>query len=382
MSEISVSQPHISEELQLLTEFGYSDLDMPYQSVGVRSNKDIREPETHSDMRVLELIATCLTTGKAGNVVAAAFDKRGNVKLVLAKNGDVGSADYMAARTFISDLMVASDWIDLLPFLVNHSKTNVDKRINSLHRSITDIRSTFEKVATVYAFESMEKEFPRSDDYLDVMYVDKAIPTVARVLSDLIQECINGSDFAVDENQQSFMKYVRLVNAAAVLRDSRFLSQLISDPNRANWERIQDAVKLKRRLGKVCQYTRIRQLIEKVQRLPNIPFEWVEESFAGTGEGEFEFCVDPMEAVGRAFNRQLTSEEIDEVAERFPLLSSNWAGPRFYPRIHAELRIILHLSPSMLSESPGQLPLQGPEQLPIGCSKRSCLCCVLWIDAF
>ena len=78
MSEISVSQSHLSEELQLLTEFGYSDLDMPYQSVGVRSNKDIREPETHSDMRVLDLIATCLTTGNPGDVVAAAFDKRGN----------------------------------------------------------------------------------------------------------------------------------------------------------------------------------------------------------------------------------------------------------------------------------------------------------------
>src|SRR5882672_10153444 len=96
MSEISVSQSHLSEELQLLTEFGYSDLDMPYQSVGVRSNKDIREPETHSDMRVLEVIATCLTTGRPGDVVAAAFDKRRNIRLLLAKNGDVGSTDFPA----------------------------------------------------------------------------------------------------------------------------------------------------------------------------------------------------------------------------------------------------------------------------------------------
>ena len=228
----------------------------------------------------------------------------------------------------------------------------------------------------------MEKEFPRSDDYLDVVYTGKDTPTVARVLSDLIQECITASDFAVDENQQSFMQYVRLVNAAAVLRDSRFLSQLISDPNRSHWERIQAVVKLKRRLGKICQYTKIRQLIETVQRLHNISFEWVEESFSGTGEREFKFSIDPMEAVGRVFNRQLASEEIDEVVERFPSLSSNWVGRRFYPRIRAELRIILHLSPSLLSESTAQLPLRGSEQLPIGCSKRSCLCCVLWIDAF
>jgi hypothetical protein len=202
----------------------------------------------------------------------------------------------------------------------------MDKRISSLHRSITGIRSTLEKAATEYAFKSIEKEFPHSGDYRDIMYVGKNIPTASRMLSDLIQRCIIASDFAVDENEQSFVKYARLVNTASVLRDSRFLSQLISDSNRVNWERIQDAVKLKRRLGKVCHYTRIRQLIEKVQQLPSIPFEWVEESFSGTGEGEFEFCIDPMEVVGRVLNRQLTSKEIDEVAARFPSLPNNWGA--------------------------------------------------------
>ena len=120
---------------------------------------------------MLEAIATCLTTGKPGDGVAAAFDKRGNIRLVLAKNGDVGSTDYMATHTFISDLMIASDWIDLLPFLVNHSKTN-------LHRSITDICSTLEKAVTEYTFESTENQFPRSEDYRDVMYVGEDSPVM------------------------------------------------------------------------------------------------------------------------------------------------------------------------------------------------------------
>ncbi|KIM73016.1 hypothetical protein PILCRDRAFT_734683 [Piloderma croceum F 1598] len=119
-----------------------------------------------------------------------------------------------------------------------------------------------------------------------------------------------------------------------------------------------------------------------VQRLPNVPFEWVEESFSDTGEGEFKFCMDLMEAVGHVLHRQLTPKETYKVAERLVSLSSNWMGRRFYPRIHAELRIILHFSPPLLSESLRQLPLRGSAQLPIGCSKRSCLCCVLWIDAF
>ncbi|KIJ35779.1 hypothetical protein M422DRAFT_261963 [Sphaerobolus stellatus SS14] len=44
------------------------------------------------------------------------------------------------------------------------------------------------------------------------------------------------------------------------------------------------------------------------------------------------------------------------------------------------LRIILHFSPSLLSISPGELC--APRELPLGCSKRSCLCCTLWIEAF
>jgi hypothetical protein len=91
MSEISVAQTLLSEELQLLDEFHYSDLDMAYRSAGVRNNKDIRDPDTQ---RVLDLIAVCLTTGKPGDVVAAAFDKREHIRLVLAKNGDFHSEDY------------------------------------------------------------------------------------------------------------------------------------------------------------------------------------------------------------------------------------------------------------------------------------------------
>jgi len=202
------------------------------------------------------------------------------------------------------------------------------------------------------------------------------------VLYDLIRECTDASTFEMKADQASFLQYLRLFGAAHTLQNSRFLLQLTSDRNLVNSERRDGAERLKRRLGKICQYARIGQLIQMVKRLPDIPFRWIEDNFVGTGQGTFETCADPMEAVGRGLRGQSSPEDIDIITERFPHFTRNWERRRFInPRIHAELRIILHLSPPLLSESPTVF-LPPDAQRPIGCSKRSCLCCVLWIDAF
>jgi OTT_1508-like deaminase len=382
MAQISVSQKHLSEALRLLHEFRYSDLNMPYQSAGAQSNKDIREPNTHADMRVLDMIAVCLTTGKPGDVVAAAFDKHEGITLVLAKNGDVLPADYTATTTFLSALTRARGWIDLLPFLVRHSKENLDKRIRNLHQSITDLNNDLRSAAAQHPFQTMEEEFPRSERYRRAMYPDQRV-TADRVLDDLIRTCRDASTFEMREDQTSFLQYVQLFGAADALQNSRFLLLLTSDPNLTNSERRERAERLKRRLAKICQYARIEQLIKMVKRLPNIPFRWVEGNLIGTGEGTFEICADPMDAVSRGLRGELSSKDMDAVNERFPQLARNWEQWRFInPRIHAELRIILHLSPSLISRSPTDLLPPPAAQLPIGCSKRSCLCCVLWMDAF
>src|ERR1700736_2415239 len=165
MSQISVSQTRLSEELRLLHKFCYSDLDLPYQSAGAHSNKDIRDPGTHADLRMLDVIAVCLTTGNPGDVVAAAFDKRERITLILAKNGDVLPADSTATTTFLSALTTARGWIDLLPFLVRYTKKNMDKRIRNLHQSITDLYDDLRSAAAQHSFETMEEEFPCSERY-------------------------------------------------------------------------------------------------------------------------------------------------------------------------------------------------------------------------
>ncbi|KAF8816106.1 hypothetical protein BYT27DRAFT_7185345 [Phlegmacium glaucopus] len=381
MAQTSVSQKHLSEALRLLHEFRDSGHDMPYQSAGAQRNKDIRGPKTHTDMRVLDMIAVCLTTGKPGDVVAAAFDKHEGITLVLAKNGDVLPADYAATATFLSALARASGWIDLLPFLARHSKENLDKRIRNLHQSITDINNDLQSAVARHPFRTMEEEFPRPN-YYSAMYPGQRV-TADRVLDDLIRTCRDASTFEMQEDRTSFQQYVQLFGAAEALQNSRFLRLFNSDSNIMNSERRERAERLKRRLAKICQYARIGQLIKLVKRLPNIPFRWVEGNLIGTGEGAFEICTDPTDAMNRGLREELSLKDMDAINERFPQLARNWEQRRFInPRIHAELRIILHLSPLLLSRSLTDFLHLRAAQLPIGCSKRSCLCCVLWMNAF
>ncbi|CAL1715130.1 unnamed protein product [Somion occarium] len=296
MSGISVIQTHLSEKLRLLDELGYSDLGMSYKYVGVHSNKDSRHSETHEDMRILDVIAVCLTTGKPGDVVAAAFDKREHLSLVLAKNGDVLPADYAAAQTFFSDLAAATGWTDLLPFLARHGKENLDKRIRNLHESITHFLDDLQSAIEKYPFGAVEKEFPQSRRYFEVRYPDRQ-PTVDRILNDLIRTCIDESAFEIQDEKTSYIRFVQLILSATILQRSLFLRELTSN---SRYLAIKcRAERLERRLGKVCQYMRIGGLIKRVRRLPSIPIRWVADTFTEMGEGRFELCEDPMEAVER-----------------------------------------------------------------------------------
>ena len=68
----------------------------------------------------------------------------------------------------------------------------------------------------------------------------------------------------------------------------------------------------------------------------------------------------------------LSPEVVDKLDKHFPSILSNWKKHQTLRTcIHAELRLILHLGPP---------PLYTAVH-PIGVSKRSCICCVLWIES-
>jgi hypothetical protein len=113
-----------------------------------------------------------------------------------------------------------------------------------------------------------------------------------------------------------------------------------------------------------------------------MPYRWVNDPFVATGEGEFELCADAMEAVWHAFGSgpSLLPETVDKLVRNFPDMLVNWKRRRVVtPCIHAEIRIILDLTSSRATRRHIMSPSQ---RCPIGCSKRSCFCCTLWIDAY
>jgi hypothetical protein len=208
---------------------------------------------------------------------------------------------------------------------------------------------------------------------------------------DLFLQCSSHSDFQLDphDTHSSTRKYAELFIVAEILYRSRFLKMLIEDRNRLNSERKDWAEKLKRRLGKICQYVSgIGQVIRRVKRLfpnGNIPYRWVQDTFVGTGEGQFSLCTDAYQAVWRAFGSSylLSQETLNKLATNFPYMLDNWARGRLVtPCIHAEIRIILHLSsPSPLHTSRRHI-VPSIQLHAIGCCKRTCFCCTLWIDAY
>ncbi|RDB28239.1 hypothetical protein Hypma_001498 [Hypsizygus marmoreus] len=365
MSEISATQTCLSEQLQLLYEFGCSDLNMPFLSVVPRFREGT---DWDADMHILEIIAVCLTTGQPGDAVAAAFDKRNYIALILAKNGEVTHADYKATTALWSVLTKAQSWIDLLPFLVYRSKANLDKRIRNLHQSFTETCDALHSAATEYSSTltssvPLDHEFPHSGIYRKAMYPDAQI-RADHILHDLINTCTATSTFEVQQEQKSFV-------------------QLLPGKSSAwQFELITRLERLKRRLDRFCQYSKIGRLVKLAKRYPNLPFRWVEEDIFAMGNGALEICINPMQAVEHVLKRQLSPQQIDAIIQRFPHLMRNWEQRRcIRPCIHAELRIILHLS----SLSPAGLSAELSQKYTpqaIGCSKRSCLCCALWIDSF
>jgi hypothetical protein len=369
-------QAKLSEQLQLLHELSYSDLDMPHKGVGVHSHKASRDHDTNRDVRILDAIAVALATGQHGDVFAAAFDKRQQIQLVLAKNGPPAPEDIAAADKLMSLIgnPDTHDSMDIFPFLIQRCGANMDKRILNLNTSLQEIRNDFKLTLETYIpTDDIQNEFPLAEVYLE-KYGD-AVPLFNIVLTDLVNLIIDSTAQGLnpEDIHSSKGQYANLFLYADTLSRSRFLDKLVNSRSLLEVEGRQRAARLKRRLYKVCQYVSgIQYLIEEAKRFLPIPHRWVTDTFTGTGEGVFDLCDNAHDAVSRGLKQpSLSPEIINRLDMYFPHIQSNWvAHQTVHACVHAELRILLHLS----------LPSPNPLVQPIGVSKRSCFCCALWID--
>jgi hypothetical protein len=371
-------QAILSARLQLLHEFCYCNLDMPYQSSGTQSNKDTRSKNAHSEIRILDTIAVLLTTGHRGDVTAIALDRRGRLQLVLAKNGPPTPADDRAVQDLISVLVdpATIDPEHVFPFLMTHCLENMRKRCTNLWESVSKFIPEIKSVLLYYLPQSIDNELPGSTAYRRLMY-ENGEPDLKEMIFGLFHFCTVQSHLSLDPDDlyASHMAYGDLYLAADALSHSRFLNEFIRDPS--NPARKAMAEKLKRRLLKVCQYYGdVGKVIKNAKRwFPNgaIPYRWASVTDGRDGE-DLEISI-PVEALWRAPGAFITEEAMELLRQRFPEMFKRWPSI-VHPRIHAELRIILDLNPPLT-----HIP-EEPVQKPIGCSKRSCFCCTLWIAAF
>lgn len=388
--DVIETQTVLSEKLQLLSEMNYSDdVYMPYQFICPRGKTPTHTANTQSDISALDIIAVCLATGRAGDVVAAAFDKRAEFRLILAKNGQPTAQDVAATKNFLAAMTSAVDWADVIPFVFQHSKDNVIRRISQLHRSLSTFHPHLTESATC-RMNPLDKEFPSSDSIRKAFYGAETL-SFQSMLADIVRRCLDLSAPAASESI-SETNWTQLVFLSEVWRKSLILKELIKDKNLArNKERKAGAERLKRRLGKVCQYLRLDSLIKKVQKwFPdgNVPFHWVDYEYDGSGEGHFAPDPNPMKVIARGLQenknlwqpRPLPPGDIAEVQRRFPNLIANWEKwQKIQTCVHAEIRVILHLDGSK-QLSPRSIDRKA--QQAVGCSKRSCLCCQIWIATF
>ena len=256
---VNNNQHNLSEQLQLLHELQYSDLDMPYQAAKIHSNKQSRHLDANRDVRLLDTIAIALTTGNPGDVFAAAFDKRQHIQLVLAKNGPPTHEDVTAANELISLIgsPTVADAMDLFPFLIRRCGANIDKWIHNLHTSIrdTELRNDFMLAMQAYVPEAdIRVEFPVADKFLGDH--GDAVPPFAAVWGDFVEMITDRTAQGLDAQDvpSSIQKYAELFLLADVFQCSRFLKKLIDDRNLLAMDRKERAEKLKQRLRKVCQY--------------------------------------------------------------------------------------------------------------------------------
>ncbi|KAG6812084.1 hypothetical protein H0H92_004449 [Tricholoma furcatifolium] len=327
-------QVTLSEKLLLLYE-----LDSVNDIPGYGTKKAIREA------RLLDTIAVALTTGDPGDVFAAAFDKRDNFQLVLAKNGLPNSDDINAATELMS--LIASpdvtDMTGLWPFLVRRCGRNIEKRIHDLHTTLQDpmLREDLEESDLIQA--SHERSTSSFDD----------------IWRNLIAQLTDMTAEATD-NRLDLKNVVNISLLATTISHAPFLKSILDDPNRAYLDRKARVLeKFKRRLDKVRQYVHgITKLVTRAKRLAPISHRWVMDDFSGTGEGTFTLCDDPHEAVSRGLRQPLSPGIVNLLDDRFPSLRNDWGKQkRIHACVHAELRIILHF---------GQVPSSTGTSIPIG----------------
>ncbi|KIN93662.1 hypothetical protein M404DRAFT_487145 [Pisolithus tinctorius Marx 270] len=361
------NQTRLSEYLRVLQHLGYSH-------PSTRSNSAHRDRKTDEEIRILDTLAVALTSGTRGEVIATSFNKREPVTLLLAKNTPCDATDREAVQELVKRITSpqTQNFENVLPFLFVHCKVNMMNRISKLLKALKEFRSDLQTILGIHGpFSSLAEEFPGSEEYRAWKYGQR-VPSFSEMLHDLLEDIQETARTLNIENpgQPSVDLFVILSATLSMLQSSRLLR--LRSTTEPSVELLHD------RINYVCQYSQgVDSLIVYAKHyFPNgIPCLWLEAP-ADSAETIFKLKSGYKIIIERAFHRTLFPDNVQELLHRqFPYKHKWKKSVVIKTRVHAEIQLVLYLSKAYF-------PLDPQRPHPIGTSKRSCMCCALWIREY
>ncbi|KAG6813231.1 hypothetical protein H0H92_012868 [Tricholoma furcatifolium] len=288
-----------------------------YRGAGVHSDKAPRGTSEMNDrIRFLDAFATAITTGNKGDVFAVSQHLTDKFHLILAKNGPPDLHDVEAAETLILALQ-------------NPSYNSLRESIRSLEKHVRKYRPPDSNITL----------FP---DYLLVALFEDSIPSSETLLKTIIGSLTTLAVKGLPQDlPAAIVQMENLHLHVHALLQSDFLIRLLRDS-------------------------------KSVAEGPG--------SKPGGSSGVFTNFLNIHMAWNASYKKQkATTPQFQHLGlernfleqGRLAQASTRIWNPTIHARVHAELRIILHLDAALRN--------LGRQAFPIGVSKRSCFPCYLWI---
>ncbi|TFK45407.1 hypothetical protein OE88DRAFT_1649330 [Heliocybe sulcata] len=361
-----------------------------------RTNKSGRSYTEDLNMKLLNHLAFCLARGTPGHVPAVVFTDMDRTHLHIALNSSPDSIDRQFSHELFQTLSTLSpdhniSYQDVLEKLRGHGLQNLKSRMWKVSKSLIDkkdvdkhsrlLQALLKRIqpgntgSKLYSGRVNNSKIPEwhilkdEDDFkgIDGSSVSEILKHMLITTFNWAKSCTQLSEVQVPEAKE--LKRTSMI--AHVLSGTSLLKEALADSDA--W--LENArTTFARRLRKMGEcWDGIQFVVDWAQGVQaqnrKIEHSWVMDSGLELNADSFSLGPDPKALLKDLLGgKALDEATLDTIFKGW----SKRAGAMVAPKVHAEIRLILDLS----SKKP------DPGLHVIGCSKRSCLACFVWIEVY
>ncbi|KAF5357285.1 hypothetical protein D9758_005910 [Tetrapyrgos nigripes] len=395
-----VTQALVTETLQLLkAEYWQKpilepapgspeDITLKHQEYGADRRETL---EWSLAVRILDSICTLMDSGIDGDIFAAALDLHGRITVVLAKNGLPSEEDRTAARMLFRTVAHAKDdvWA-IFPFILNRCHRKISKSLSKLRDSLQEL--DLEELWQVdYQVQSLEDEFPNLvllKEEGDYTTTELFRIKISRVVELILEQLVGVLD-KQNEHTPFILENLHSVLCKIYQLSTTRIVQYEPEPLRR--------VKLPRRLFKVNRYLFAALTLQaQAHRLwsggQKIRHRWVMKSIPDPRTRLTKMHLTPSRLL-EPWALNITPSVSLKHQSWYPNAWTSWEHC-ILTRLHPEIRLVIHLDgfEALYNSAPDadftaatdwrQLIPTSSRLRAIGCSKRVCYACSIWIRAY